>query len=143
MCSQTTPWRNGAHPADGFETRPPPFREGSGMTSLPPARDIVLVVDDSPDTLSLLTEALEHSGVMVLVATSGAQALSVVGRITPDGILMDGLMPGMDGFEATRRLKALGAVAHVPVIFMTGLTETQHIVQGLEAGGVDYLTKPI
>lgn len=113
------------------------------MTSQPAARDIVLVVDDSPETLSLLTDALEQAGVMVLVATSGAQALAIVERITPDMVLMDALMPDMDGFETTRRLKARGAVAHVPVIFMTGLTETQHIVQGLEAGGVDYLTKPI
>src|SRR6476659_9597371 len=108
-----------------------------------PARDIVLVVDDSPDTLSLLTEAIEAAGITVLVATSGDQALELVGHITPDTILMDAVMPGMDGFETCRRLKGVGAVAHVPIIFMTGLSETHHIVQGLEAGGVDYLTKPI
>lgn len=106
------------------------------------ARDIVLVVDDSPETLKLLTDALELSGVTVLVATAGEQALALVERITPDVVLMDALMPGMDGFETCRRLKA-GPLAHVPIIFMTGLTETEHIVQGLEAGGVDYVTKPI
>ena len=106
-------------------------------------RDIVLVVDDSPETLSLLTDALEAAGTTVLVATEGANALALVERITPDVILMDAIMPGMDGFEACRQLKRNKAVAHVPVIFMTGLSETEQIVKGLEAGGVDYVTKPI
>ncbi|GLK70926.1 response regulator transcription factor [Ancylobacter dichloromethanicus] len=106
-------------------------------------RDIVLVVDDSPETLSLLTDALEAAGATVLVATEGANALALVERITPDVILMDAVMPGMDGFEACRRLKRNKSVAHVPVIFMTGLSETEQIVKGLEAGGVDYVTKPI
>ncbi|WP_428030693.1 response regulator [Ancylobacter sp.] len=106
-------------------------------------RDIVLVVDDSPETLSLLTDALEAAGATVLVATEGANALALVERITPDVILMDAVMPGMDGFETCRRLKRNKSVAHVPVIFMTGLSETEQIVKGLEAGGVDYVTKPI
>lgn len=106
-------------------------------------RDIVLVVDDSPETLSLLTDALEAAGATVLVATEGANALALVERITPDVVLMDAVMPGMDGFETCRRLKRNKSVAHVPVIFMTGLSETEQIVKGLEAGGVDYVTKPI
>lgn len=106
-------------------------------------RDIVLVVDDSPETLSLLTDALEEAGVTVLVAVEGANALSLVEQITPDVILMDAIMPGMDGFETCRRLKENKALAHVPVIFMTGLSETEHIVKGLDAGGVDYVTKPV
>ncbi|HEY9214622.1 MAG TPA: response regulator, partial [Ancylobacter sp.] len=106
-------------------------------------RDIVLVVDDSPETLSLLTDALEAAGATVLVAVEGANALALVERITPDVILMDAIMPGMDGFETCRQLKRNKAVAHVPVIFMTGLSETEQIVKGLEAGGVDYVTKPI
>ncbi|MDQ0509638.1 DNA-binding response OmpR family regulator/DNA-binding CsgD family transcriptional regulator [Angulomicrobium amanitiforme] len=106
-------------------------------------RDIILVVDDSPETLSLLTDALEASGATVLVAVEGANALALVDRITPDVILLDAVMPGMDGFETCRRLKRNKAVAHVPVIFMTGLSETEQIVKGLEAGGVDYVTKPI
>jgi DNA-binding response OmpR family regulator len=105
--------------------------------------DIVLVVDDSPDTLRMLTDALEDAGMTVLVALEGAQALAIVGKITPDVILMDAVMPSIDGFETTRRLKRNKMLAHVPVIFMTGLTETQDIVKGLEAGGVDYVTKPI
>lgn len=108
-----------------------------------PHRDIVLVVDDSPDTLSFLTEAIERSGATVLVAVAGDLALALVEEITPDIILLDAMMPGMDGFETCRRLKARTHLAHVPVIFMTGLSETEHIVKGLEAGGVDYVTKPI
>ncbi|SER32894.1 two component transcriptional regulator, LuxR family [Faunimonas pinastri] len=107
------------------------------------ARDMVLVVDDSPDTLRFLTDALEQSGCTVLVSIGGEQALALVEEITPDVILMDAVMPGLDGFETCRRLKSMGALAHVPVIFMTGLSETEHIVRGLEAGGVDYVTKPI
>ncbi|MCK0198517.1 response regulator transcription factor [Ancylobacter sp. 6x-1] len=106
-------------------------------------RDIVLVVDDSPETLSVLTDALEAAGVTVLVAREGAGALALVDRITPDVILMDAIMPGMDGFETCRLLKRNGSLAHVPVIFMTGLSETEQIVKGLESGGVDYVTKPI
>lgn len=106
-------------------------------------RDIVLLVDDSPDALGFLTEALEASGYSVLIATSGHAALSIVARISPDLILLDAVMPGMDGFETCRALKADPVVAQVPVIFMTGLTETEHVVKALESGGVDYLTKPI
>jgi DNA-binding response OmpR family regulator/DNA-binding CsgD family transcriptional regulator len=106
-------------------------------------RDIVLVVDDSPETLSFLTDAIERSGATVLVAITGQAALDVVAQITPDIVLMDAVMPGLDGFETCRRLKSRSDMVHVPVIFMTGLTETEHIVQGLEAGGVDYVRKPI
>jgi DNA-binding response OmpR family regulator len=107
------------------------------------ASEIVLVVDDSPDTLRMLTDALEEAGMTVLVALEGSQALAIVNKITPDVILMDAVMPSMDGFEACRVLKHNKTLAHVPVIFMTGLSETQDIVKGLEAGGVDYVTKPI
>ncbi|QQM29747.1 response regulator [Martelella lutilitoris] len=106
------------------------------------AQEIVLLVDDSPEALSFLTEALEDSGYSVLIATSGESAVSIVARITPDIVLMDAVMPKMDGFEACRRLKT-GPAAESPVIFMTGLSETEHIVHALESGGVDYLTKPI
>ncbi|MEH7835677.1 DNA-binding response regulator [Rhizobium laguerreae] len=106
-------------------------------------RDIVLLVDDSAEALGFMTDALEQSGFSVLIATSGTAALGIVERITPDLILLDAVMPGMDGFETCRRLKANAAVAQVPVVFMTGLTETEHVVHALESGGVDYLSKPI
>ena len=107
------------------------------------SRDIVLVVDDSPETLSFLTEAIEGSGSTVLVAVDGESALALIERVTPDLILLDAVMPGIGGFETCLRLKRIRHLAHIPVIFMTGLSDTEHIVKGLEAGGVDYLTKPI
>lgn len=113
------------------------------MTETATPRDIVLIVDDSPEALGFLTEALEQTGFSVLIATSGASALNIVDRITPDIILLDAVMPGMDGFETCLRLKANPSISPVPVVFMTGLTETEHVVRALEAGGVDYLTKPI
>jgi DNA-binding response OmpR family regulator/DNA-binding CsgD family transcriptional regulator len=106
-------------------------------------RDIVLVVDDSPNTLRMLTDAIEGAGMTVLVALDGEQALSLIDRITPDVILMDAVMPGLDGFEICRLLKRNSALSHVPIIFMTGLSETENIIKGLDAGGVDYVTKPI
>ena len=106
-------------------------------------RDTGLVVDDSPETLGFVTEALKKSGITVLVATSGEAALSVCTRVSPDTILMDAVMPGLDGFETCAQIKASPALRHIPVIFMTGLSETEHIVKALDAGGVDFLTKPI
>ncbi|MGP9812300.1 response regulator [Rhodopseudomonas sp. NSM] len=113
------------------------------MTNDLKKRDIVLVVDDSPETLRMLTDALDGAGMTVMVALDGAAAMRIVEQITPDIILLDAIMPGLDGFETCRRLKRSPAVSDVPVIFMTGLTESEHIVHGLEAGGVDYVTKPI
>jgi DNA-binding NarL/FixJ family response regulator len=101
------------------------------------------VVDDSPETLGFLTDAIESAGSSVLVALDGESALALVEQITPDLILLDAVMPGIGGFETCRRLKHTRHLAHIPVIFMTGLSDTEHIVQGLEAGGVDYLAKPI
>jgi len=106
-------------------------------------RDVALVVDDSPETLRLPTDALDNVGMTVMVALDGTAAMRIVDQITPDIILLDAVMPGMDGFETCRRLKRETGLSNVPVIFMTGLAETEHIVSGLEAGGVDYVTKPI
>ncbi|MEC9359502.1 MAG: response regulator [Pseudomonadota bacterium] len=106
-------------------------------------RDIVLVVDDTPETLSFLTDTLDALGATVLVATDGESALKLLGQITPDLILMDAVMPGMGGFEACRRIKREKSLAHLPVIFMTGLSDSEHVIEGLDAGGVDYVTKPI
>jgi DNA-binding NarL/FixJ family response regulator len=113
------------------------------MITEPKKRDVALVVDDSPETLRLLTDALDGAGMTVMVAMDGAAAMRIVDQITPDIILLDAVMPGMDGFETCRRLKRDAGLSNVPVIFMTGLAETEHIVHGLEAGGVDYVTKPI
>jgi DNA-binding NarL/FixJ family response regulator len=113
------------------------------MITEPKKRNVALVVDDSPETLRLLTDALDGAGMTVMVALDGAAAMRIVDQITPDIILLDAVMPGMDGFETCRRLKREAGLSNVPVIFMTGLAETEHIVRGLDAGGVDYVTKPI
>jgi DNA-binding response OmpR family regulator/DNA-binding CsgD family transcriptional regulator len=105
--------------------------------------DVVLIVDDVPDNLAVLHDALDESGYTVLVATSGEAALQRAAQALPDIVLLDAMMPGMDGFEVAKRLKATPATAHIPIIFMTGLTETEHLVAALEAGGVDYVNKPI
>ncbi len=105
--------------------------------------DVVLIVDDVPDNLSLLHDALDESGCTVLLALDGASALQRAAQARPDIVLLDAMMPGMDGFEVARRLKADAGTAHIPIIFMTGLTETEHLVAAFEAGGTDYVTKPI
>ncbi|MFC4314245.1 response regulator [Steroidobacter flavus] len=106
-------------------------------------RDTVLVVDDTPETLGFLTDTLDQAGFTVLIAIDGDSALELVDQVTPDLVLMDAVMPGMGGFEACRRLKREKLLSHLPVIFMTGLSDTEHVVEGLAAGGVDYVTKPI
>ena len=103
----------------------------------------ILVVDDAPDSLRFLTDTLEGEGYGVRIARDGHAALASLAAELPDLVLMDAVMPGIDGFETTRRIKADPALASVPVIFMTGLSETENIVDGLAAGGVDYVKKPI
>ena len=105
--------------------------------------DVVLIVDDVPDNIALLNDALDEAGYTVLVATSGDAALSLAARALPDIVLLDAVMPGIDGFEVARRLKADPQTAPIPIVFMTGLTETEHVVAAFGAGGTDYVTKPI
>lgn len=105
--------------------------------------NVVLVVDDSLDSIHMLNDVLEDAKFSVLVALEGSQALAITQNIHPDIILLDAIMPNMDGFETCKRLKQNPQLADVPIIFMTGLSDTEHIVKGLGAGGVDYITKPI
>jgi len=105
--------------------------------------NVILVVDDSPESLSFVNDTLEEAGYDVLVALEGKQALTIARRIRPDMILMDAIMPHKDGFDTCRELRAIPELSSIPVIFMTGLTDSGSVVRGLEAGGVDYLTKPI
>jgi DNA-binding response OmpR family regulator/DNA-binding CsgD family transcriptional regulator len=106
-------------------------------------RDTILVVDDTPETLGFLTDTLDVAGYTVLIATDGDSALRLIDQITPDLVLMDAMMPRLDGFETCRRMKRSKLSAHLPVIFMTGLTDTENVLEGLAAGGVDYVTKPL
>ena len=104
---------------------------------------VVLVVDDALDTLGMLCDALDGEGYTVLVARDALEALQRFDITVPDAVLLDAVMPGTDGFTLCRQLKAEPAWAHVPVIFMTGLSETAEIVQGFDSGGVDYVVKPL
>lgn len=104
---------------------------------------VVLIVDDVPDNVAPLHDALDEAGYTVLVALDGESAIRRATQALPDVVLLDAVMPGLDGFEVARRLKAQPTTAAIPIIFMTGLTETEHLVAALEAGGVDYVTKPI
>jgi DNA-binding NarL/FixJ family response regulator len=104
---------------------------------------LVLIVDDVPDNLAVLHDALDAANYTVLVATDGTSALQRAAQAEPDIVLLDAVMPGMDGFEVARRLKRGPDTAHIPIVFMTGLTDTEHVLAAFDAGGVDYVTKPI
>jgi two-component system, sensor histidine kinase and response regulator len=103
----------------------------------------VLIVDDNPTNLSVLMAFLQEAGYTILVSTDGNSALERADYAQPDIILLDVLMPDIDGFETCRRLKAQATTADIPVIFMTALTETDDKLSGFEAGAVDYITKPL
>lgn len=102
----------------------------------------ILIVDDTPANVAVLAESLQEQGYRVLVAQDGQEALERVQYVLPDLILLDVMMPVMDGFETCRRLKALDSTKRIPVIFMTALSEADDKVNGFAAGGVDYITKP-
>jgi PAS domain S-box-containing protein len=106
-------------------------------------KGVILIVDDTPTNLEVLLDFLEDSGFKVLVAEDGESAIEGAEYAPPDLILLDILMPGIDGFETCRRLKAKEATQDIPVIFMTALTETVDKVRGLSLGAVDYITKPL
>lgn len=106
-------------------------------------KSLVLVVDDSPESLDMLNDALEQAGMAALVALEGFQALAIARKMPPDIILLDALMPRMDGFETCAALKTDPNLRAIPVIFMTGLTDTQSVIRGFDVGGADYVTKPV
>ncbi len=104
---------------------------------------VILVVDDALDTLRMLCDALAAEGYAVLAARDAEEALQRFDLTVPDGVLLDAVMPGMDGFALCRKLKATPPWSHVPVVFMTGLSDTEQILQGFASGGVDYVVKPL
>jgi DNA-binding response OmpR family regulator/DNA-binding CsgD family transcriptional regulator len=106
-------------------------------------KDTILVVDDNPDLLRLLVDTLDAEGMTVLIARSGEATLELLGEVQPDLILMDAVMPGISGIETTRAIKRAPRTAHIPVIFLTGLNDPEHVVAALGTGGVDYVRKPI
>ena len=102
----------------------------------------ILIVDDIPANLNLLRQALEIEGYNIIAAPSGEVALQIAARTQPDLILLDIMMPGIDGLETCRRLKDDKATADIPVIFITAKDETASVVEGFQVGGVDYIAKP-
>ncbi len=123
--------------------RKSPEATRNAARGIDPRAGLVLIVDDVPDNLAVLHDALDEAGYTVLVATEGHSALQRAAQADPDIVLLDAVMPGIDGFEVARRLKAGPETAHIPIIFMTGLTDTEHVLAAFDAGGVDYVTKPI
>jgi sigma-B regulation protein RsbU (phosphoserine phosphatase) len=105
-------------------------------------KESILMVDDNPTNLQVLFKTLEGMGCRMLVAKDGQTALTIAGKKFPDLILLDIMMPGMDGYEVCRRLKSQRSTQHIPVIFLSALSETEDKVKGLNIGAVDYITKP-
>ncbi|MET1077669.1 MAG: response regulator [Pseudomonas sp.] len=103
----------------------------------------VLIVDDTPANVAVLADYLEEQGLRVVVAQDGEEGIQRACRVQPDLILLDVMMPGIDGFETCRQLKLIDAVKEIPIIFMTALTDTESVVTGFAVGAVDFVTKPI
>ncbi len=112
------------------------------MTDINDKKIEVLIVDDMPESLELLKRVLEKGNIAVRSATSGKAALQMTQASLPDLILLDIVMPVMDGFETCRRLKADPKTQPVPIIFLTGRGDTEKVIQGFELGAVDYINKP-
>jgi diguanylate cyclase (GGDEF)-like protein/PAS domain S-box-containing protein len=108
-----------------------------------PRKPAILIVDDAPDNLSLLRSMLLQQGYQTFIATSGERAIDIAQRIQPDLVLLDIVMPGMDGLETCRRMKAHPATARIPVIFMSARDELDDIVSGFDIGAADYIPKPL
>lgn len=102
----------------------------------------VMIVDDTPANLAVLSDALIENGYRVLVATDGYSALEQLGYVKPDLILLDGMMPGIDGFETCRRIKDNPLTVSIPILFMTALGELDDLLRGFDEGAVDYIVKP-
>jgi diguanylate cyclase (GGDEF)-like protein/PAS domain S-box-containing protein len=108
-----------------------------------PRKPAILIVDDAPDNLGVLRAMMLRQGYQTFVATSGDRALDIALRVKPDLILLDVVMPGIDGLETCRRLKAHPATTRIPVIFMSARGDTEDIVAGFDTGAADYIPKPL
>ena len=109
----------------------------------PTRQAAILIVDDAPASLGLLQDMLRGRGHRTFVATSGERALDLAQRVQPDLILLDVMLPGLDGLETCRRLKAEPTTADIPVIFVSACSETEDIVAGFDCGAADYIAKPL
>src|SRR4051812_3814174 len=119
-----------------------PARVTAPSSSTPVAPATVLLVDDVPENLDLLIDTLRGAGHEIRVAESGERALKQLPHVNPDLVLLDVMLPGIDGFETCRRIKAEPRWRELPVLFVTALNDVSEKMRGFEAGGVDYLTKP-
>ncbi|SDK23032.1 ATP-binding protein [Pseudomonas indica] len=115
----------------------------STLSEVEPQEHTILIVDDTPANVGVLADYLEDQGFRVVVAQDGEEGLKRAEFVRPDLVLLDVMMPGIDGFETCRRLKAAEQTREIPVIFMTALTDTGSVVTGFGVGGVDYVTKPL
>jgi len=104
---------------------------------------LILIVDDDADTRDMLRAAIAGAEMQPILAQDGAAALDLLRETAPDLILLDAVMPDPDGFVTCARIKTIPEVSHIPVMFMTGLTDTEHVVRALTGGCVDYVTKPV
>jgi len=127
-----------------------PSADSSRATALPGSlayatrRDAaILIVDDAPENLSMLRKLMVQQGYQTFVANSGERALKIARRVHPDLILLDVVMPGMDGYETCRQLKNQAATQRIPVIFMSARNEAEDVVAGFDIGAVDYIGKPL
>lgn len=130
------------HKSDNFFAKPQDSKAMAEVEQKEKNSEVILIVDDTPDNLLVLFSFLEEKGFKVLLAEDGESALQIAQCSAPDLILLDVLMPEIDGFETCRRLKAKPSTKEIPVIFLTALSETVNKVQGFKLGGVDYITKP-
>lgn len=109
----------------------------------PTTQELILIVDDNPTNIKVLSDFLRGYGYKILVAKDGETCLKRLEKVTPNLILLDVMMPGIDGFETCRRLKAAPTTQSIPIIFMTALTERVDRLKGFQLGGTDYITKPL
>lgn len=123
---------------EGFD---PTFWEGVTLTSTK-LESQLLIVDDMPENIRILGSSLEYEGYVISFATSGEQAIEIALKNKIDLVLLDIMMPGMDGYQVCRALKREACTRDIPVIFITAKTGKEDIVRGFEAGAVDYITKP-
>ena len=120
----------------------PTPHQPSAIALFQPERFLILVVDDIPSNIRLMTELLEDVGYATTFVTSGREALERVNQAKPDLILLDLMMPEMDGLEVCDRLKQNPSTFHIPIIFLTASNEKHHLLQAFAKGAVDYVTKP-
>src|SRR6266540_162874 len=135
-------WPEGSRRRPFWRWRNKPWEDEMDPDVQAPRKQVILIIDDDPNNLAVLSDSLLESNYTILAAEDGESGVARAAYARPDLILLDIMMPGIDGYETCRMLKLSERTKDIPVVFMTALAETEHKVRGLEAGGVDYITKP-